>query len=138
MPCPAADLFDGHALVRELADGCVGFLAAQIAVIRQALGAGEQPRVDGRGAQHRADMPHGTPDRVQERAAAVLQEVPAVGDLRRIRERAGDRLAIAAAAFARDDPNGRVRPQPALGCGELRSASSVTARRRSRSQTMVP
>jgi len=100
-----ADRLDRCPFVGERANGLVGLLATQKAFVLDALGAGQERRVNLAGADRLTDRAHRFPHGVEERAARVLHQMPAIGDLPRFGQRPANRLAISAAAITRDDAN---------------------------------
>jgi hypothetical protein len=84
-----------------------------------AFGAGEQVRVDRRGADHAADLPHRFAHGVEERLGGVVHEMPAIGDLNGAGQRLGNGLAVAAATIARHDGDLGMSAQPVLSCRPL-------------------
>lgn len=109
------DLLDRNASFKQRHDGRIGFLAALVPVILQALGAGQEGGVDHRCTDDGADLAHGLAHSVQKRPAGILHQMPVVGDLLGRRQGLGRRLAIPAAAIPRDDSDRRMMPQPSLG-----------------------
>jgi len=72
----------------------------QRAQIEQALGGGQQGRIDDGGAERHPDGPHRPAHRLQESRAGVLHQMPAIGNLHGLRCRSGRGLTIAAGAPA--------------------------------------
>src|SRR5699024_1852536 len=58
------------------------------------------------------DVAEALPDRIGEGTAGVLEQMPSVGDLRRVWQRAGDGRPVAAVAVARHDLDPRPRSDP--------------------------
>ncbi len=136
------DLSDGYAGLEQGSDGHVGLLAPQVALVLDALGGGKQRRIDGGGADHLADLPHGETHGVEEATAGVLHQVPAVGDLD------GPQAARVLTASGRSaPPRSRVDDLDLTGwpashacavAGSRSGSRATIARGRSRSQTRVP
>jgi len=78
------------------------------------LGGGEQLGIHGRRTQHAADLPHRRAYGIEEGAAGILHQVPAVGDLGGVRQGLGRRQGIAAAAIASHDGDLLLARQPIL------------------------
>ena len=85
MPGLANDLFDRGSIHGALKDRGVRILPTQISLVLNALGGGEQGGIDGRRADCGADLTHGFAHGVEEGVAGVLHQMPAIGDLRRLR-----------------------------------------------------
>jgi hypothetical protein len=71
--------------------------------VSDALGCGEQPRIDRGRADDLANLSHRPAHGVEEATAGILHEVPPVGDLDSLRQSSGDRLAVSAPSVAGDD-----------------------------------
>ena len=104
-------------LLASLRDRGIRLLASQVAVVLDPLGSSEQGGVDHGRADHAADRGHHATHHVQESGTGVLHEVPAVGDLQRLRANPGHRLAVAATTITRDDRDLGVRRQPGIQRG---------------------
>ena len=100
VPGSADDLFDWDPVSDEQKDRGIGLLASQIALILQPFRTGEQLRIDRGRADRSTDQAHGPTHRPEEGRARILHQVPAIGDLERVRQRLGRGLAVAAAAIA--------------------------------------
>ena len=85
MPGLPNDLLDGHALLDHGEDRCVGFLAPEIAFILDPLGRSQKLGIDHRCPDDGTDLTHGFAHRVEESAACILHEMPAIGDLGGVR-----------------------------------------------------
>ena len=131
------DLFDrGSLSPRE--NGGVRVFPPQISLILNALGGGEQIWVDGRRADRGADLTHRFADGVEEGMAGVLHQMPAIGDLHRLRQRLGGGQRISAATVTRDNGDLWLAREPRLRGRWLLSGRRQIGRRRSRSQMIVP
>jgi hypothetical protein len=84
-------------------DRLVGFLSAQVSFILQPLSIGQQLGIDDITADGLPDLAHGFADRVEECTAGVFHQVPAVGDLVRIRQSSSDRLAVTTTTISGND-----------------------------------
>lgn len=78
----------------------VGLFPAHVPYILNPLGSGEQIGIDRRGADRAPDLPHGFAHRIQESAAGILHQVPAVGDLDGLRQRLCRRRGISCEAHS--------------------------------------
>lgn len=117
----AHDLLDRYAALRQSQDGPIGLLAAQTALILDALGGCYQRGIDRGCTDDVANPAHRFADGVKESSAGVLHQMPAVGDLHRVRQGLGCR-------FAGDDRDRWMSSPPGL-CGlRSRSGSKVTTR----------
>jgi hypothetical protein len=114
MPGSPHDLLDRHALLQQRGDGGMRLLAPQIAFTLQPFRRGEQLRIDRDRAEGAADRPHGFADCVEEGAAGVLHQMPAVGDLLGIGQRLRRRLAVAPATIARQNADAGMFREPSL------------------------
>lgn len=92
----------------------MGVLAPQIALISQLFCASQQLWIDDRRPDRGTDLAHRASHRVEERCARIFHQMPAVGDLDRLRQRPGRSLAIAATAIARHDLDLGMLGQPRL------------------------
>ena len=81
MPGAAHDFLDRHAVRPQLQDGRVGLLPAQITIVLDPLGGGEQRGIDGHSTQGAADLPHRGAYGIEEGTAGILRQVPTVGYL---------------------------------------------------------
>ena len=70
--------------------------------------------IDRRRADRPPDLPHRFADRVEERAAGVLHQMPTIGDLGGVRQCLRNRFAIGTAAVSRDDLDRWAQRQPGL------------------------
>ena len=113
------DLLDRHALRRQSHNGGVGVLPPQIALVLQSFSRGEKVWIDRRRADRSPYLPHRFADRVEERAAGVLHQMPTIGDLGGVRQCLRNRFAIGAAAVSRDDLDLWAQRQPGLRRGAL-------------------
>lgn len=68
----AYQLLDRYAILRQSQDGCISLLAAQIALILEALGGCEQLGIDRRRADDGAHLTHRFSDGIKEGSAGVL------------------------------------------------------------------
>lgn len=106
------DFPDRYALLGQSENGGVRFFAPKIALILNAFGSCEQTGINRRRADRGADLPHRFAHRIEECAAGVLHEVPAVGDLDGMRKRPGGGFAISASAIACDHCDLAMLPEP--------------------------
>lgn len=132
------DLLDRHAVLGQSEDSGVGVLAAQVALVLDALGGRQEVRVDRHGADGSPDLTHRLADRVEESAAGVLHQMPAICDLDSVRQRLGCGQGIGAAPVAGDDGDLGLLAQPCLGRGRLAIGKEADGAARSRSQMIVP
>jgi hypothetical protein len=116
MPRAFDDLLDWDALLRQFQDSLVYLLTTQISFILQPLSIGEKSRIYDGAADSLSDLAHGFVDRIEESAAGVFHEMPAVGHLIGVRQGLGDRLAIPATPITRDSRDGRMVREPCLRC----------------------
>src|SRR5215831_5484132 len=89
------DLLDGYADLRQSQDSRIGLLAAQIALILEVLGRGEQFRIDCRRPDRAADLAHRFADGIEESPTGVLHQMPTICDLYRVRQRLSQACAVA-------------------------------------------
>ena len=85
MPGLPYDLLDRGSILGARKNGGVRILPPQISLVLNALGGGEQVGIDGRRADCGADLTHRFAHGVEEGVAGVLHQMPAIGDLRRLR-----------------------------------------------------
>lgn len=88
--------------------------AAQIALVLEAFGGCKQFEIDRRRADDDAYLAHRFADGIKEGPTGVLHQMPAVGDLHRVRQGLCCRLAISAATIAGDDRNRGMSSEPGL------------------------
>lgn len=79
------DLLDWHSFFGARKNGGVCIFPPQISLVLNYLSSGEQIRVDGRRANCGADLTHRFAHGVEEGMAGVRHQMPAIGDLRRLR-----------------------------------------------------
>ena len=79
------DLLDRGSILGARQNGGVRIFLPQISLVLNALGDGKQIGVDGRRANCGADLTHRFAHGVQEGMAGVLHQMPAIGNLRRLR-----------------------------------------------------
>ena len=108
----AHDLLDRHAVGLQAQDGGVGLLAAQIALVLDPRGGGQQRDIDGHCAHGAADLPHRGAHGIEEGTAGILHQVPAVGDLGGLGQRAGCGKGIATTTIAGHDGDLRLGREP--------------------------
>lgn len=113
------DLLDGNALLGETENRSIGILAVQIPFILQAFSGRQQVRINGHRANCAADLPHRLADRVEEGAAGILHQVPAVGDLDCVRESLGCSSGVGASAITGHDGYLGLPREPGLSSGWL-------------------
>ena len=91
---------DGQHMLRA-----IGAEAVERAGLDQDLehAAGQQLGIDDITADGLPDLAHGFADRVEECTAGVFHQVPAVGDLVRIRQSSSDRLAVTTTTISGND-----------------------------------
>ena len=77
-----------------------GLFPAHVPYRLNPLGSGEQIGIDRRGADRAPDLPPGFAHRIQESAAGILHQVPAVGDLDGLRQRLCRRRGISCEAHS--------------------------------------
>src|SRR3954463_1122438 len=99
----AHDLPDRDALPGQRQNGGVGIFPAQISLMLNPLGGGEQVGIDRRRAEQGADLGHGFAHRIEEGAAGIFHQMPTTGDLGGLRQRLGRCYGVAVAAVTRDD-----------------------------------
>jgi hypothetical protein len=104
-----ADCLDSKPALGKPADFGIRLPAPQVTIVLDPLGSREQGRVDHGRSDDAADRGHHATHHVQESGTGVLHEVPAVGDLQRLRVNPGHRLAVAATTITRDDRDPGVR-----------------------------
>ncbi len=97
------DLFDRNPVLGERHDHRVGLFASKITLVLKRFRAGQQARVDDRCADRGADVAHRFAHRVQEGGARVLEQMPTVSDLHRVRKDARGSVAIAATTITRQN-----------------------------------
>ena len=100
MPGTAHDLLDRGPFLSQPKNRGVGLFPAHVPFILNPLGSGEQIGIDRRGADRAPDLPHGFAHRIQESAAGILHQVPAVGDLDGLRQRLCRRRGISCEAHS--------------------------------------
>ena len=88
VPCAAHDLLDRNPLFGQSENRSVRFLATEVALVLQCLGEGQKGGVESGSSHCGSDLMHGLANRIEEGAARVFHQMPAVGDLDRMRERA--------------------------------------------------
>jgi hypothetical protein len=110
----AHDLPDRDALPGQRQNGGVGIFPAQISLVLNPLGGGEQVGIDRRRAEHGADLAHGFAHRIEEGAAGIFHHMPTIGDLGGLRQRLGRCYGVAVAAVTRDDGDLRLAREPGL------------------------
>ena len=108
------DLLDGYADLRQSQDSRIGLLAAQIALILEALGRGEQFRIDCRRPDRAADLAHRFADGIEEGPTGVLHQMPTICDLYRVRQRLCRGFAISSAAVTGYDRDRGMSSEPGL------------------------
>ena len=108
------DPADRHAISGHLADHPIGLPASQKALVLQPFRGRQQFGVNRLRSDRLADGGQAPLHSGQEGGAGILEEVPAVGDLHRVRQGARDGTAIAAVAVPGDDLDAGTRPQPGL------------------------
>ena len=108
----AHDLLERHAVRPQLQDGCVGLLAAQIALVLDLLGGGEQRGIDGHSAHGAADLPHRRTHGIKKGTAGILHQMPAVGDLGCLRQGRGCGKSIPTATITSHDGDLRLIRKP--------------------------
>jgi hypothetical protein len=106
------DLLDRHAMPRESADRRRGIFPAQVAVVLQPFGRGQEARIDRGDAQRIADCPHRSPNGVEEGHAGIFHQVPPIRHLDRAGQCPRGCFAVTAAAIAGDDPNAGMGVHP--------------------------
>lgn len=116
MASPAHDLLDRYAVLRQSQDGRIGLLAAQIALILEALGGCEQLGIDRGRANHSAYRSHRFADGIEEGATGVLHQMPTIYHLHRVRQ--GLCCGFAISSTTGDDRDRGMSSEPRLGgCG---------------------
>jgi hypothetical protein len=111
----AHDLFDRNIAFSHANNHRIGLFTAQEALVLKAFSRGQQVGIDRSRADRATDLSHGFAHRIEKSVAGVFHEVPAVSDLRGMRQGLGCRERIAAAPIARDDLNLRLIRKPELG-----------------------
>src|ERR1700761_9012879 len=109
------DLLDRYAVLRQSQDGRVGLLAAQIALILEALSGCEQLGIDGGRADDGAYLTHRFADGIEEGPTGVLHQMPPICDLYRVWQGLGRGFAISATTVTGDDCDRRMSGEPGLG-----------------------
>ncbi|MBB2965254.1 hypothetical protein FHU13_005683, partial [Methylobacterium sp. R2-1] len=110
----ADDLPDRHALSRQRQYRLGSRRAPTVALVLQALGAGQLIGVDRGGAHRDSDGGHRLAHGIEEGGAAVLHQMPAVGDLDRRGQRPRRGLAVAAASVTCEDGDLGMGGEPCL------------------------
>ena len=106
------DFLDRHALPGDRHDGGVCILTPLVAFILQALSGGKQVGVEGHGSDGPADGTHRSANCIEKRATGIFHEMPAVGNLHRVRQCAGGSPSVAATAIACHDLDLRMLDKP--------------------------
>src|SRR3546814_10395754 len=89
MPGASDDLLDRDAILGQHENRCIGVFPAEISLILEALGGGEQFWIDGHGADRPPDLAHGLAYRIEKGATGVIHQVTAIRDLNGARRSIG-------------------------------------------------
>ena len=119
VPGAPHDLLDRNPLRLQCENGGVGLLATHVSLVLQFLGKDQKRRIDHCGSHSRPDLPHGLSNSVENGAARVLHQMPAVSNLNRMWERTPRRDRIAPATIPSDDANLRMLRQLGLSRGRF-------------------
>jgi hypothetical protein len=132
------DPLDRDAFLEERQHDSIRFCTVPPALVLEPLGRGQDVWIDGTLPQNTANLPHLPAYCGQKGGTGVLEQMPAVRDLKRRRASLDDGSAIAAAAVARNDLHFGPGRQPSRDNRQLAVGQEVTTLRRSRSQISVP
>src|SRR5215831_18113699 len=108
------DLLDRASALGKAKNGSIHLFPAQITLVLDSLGGGEEAGIDRRGAGRAADLPHGFLHSLEEGTTGVLHEMPTVRHLSGVRQRPGSGQRIAAAPVARHNRDLGLVGEPSL------------------------